>query len=750
MPYFGIEVAGFKLGTTYRERTPEPALLAGFCVGGNRNGNIGGQDVMKQSVSLSAHASVDYFLEQSPVITYTCLPHRDFAVSFITNNVKDQLGYEPEEFLNDSSFWIDHIYPDDRERVLGDLAALLEKGSQLHEYRFLHADGHYRWVRAELHMVTDQAGKAQEIVGYWIDITDSVRVQQELAEHNAELSAILNSLVDGVITVNEHGIIESVNHATEILFGYFNGEAIGKNVGELMPNLYRDEHNADVEDNESSGANQVLGIGHKELDIRRKDGSVMPVDLVISEADIGGRSLFIVVVRDITKRIDEQESLIQQPNRISLCERLHQAIDWAERNERLVVLMYVGLDRVQLMHQHLGHEAANELLMLIKQRLTECVRNSDTVARLGGIAQLRNDEFALILEGIQHIDGVSTVVEKVIDTFQQSFTGAGYGYLTEASIGVGVYPFDHKSPDNLLMDAEDAMAYARKKGGHSFRFYSTQTRHQVQRRLELDIGLRRALERDEYVLHYQPQIDLLSGRLVGNEALVRWQSAAKGLVSPMDFIPVLEDTGLIVEVGRWVLREACRQNRIWHEAGFDHLTVSVNLSGKQFRDPKLMDNIRSILAETGLDPKLLSLEITESIIMEDTEAAIEILRHLYAIGIQLSIDDFGTGYSSLATLKRMSLHTLKIDRTFIKDIPDDHDGIAVTKAIIGLAAALNLNAIAEGVETRAQLQFMIDNGCAQMQGYYFSRPLPADDLLKLLQAGRHLSEEERTAPVQSA
>lgn len=705
---------------------------------------------MKQSASFSTHSSVGYLLGQSPVITYTCLPHRDFAVTFITNNVKDQLGYEPEEFLNDCNFWTDHIYPDDRERVMGEITALSEKDRYILEYRFLHADGQCRWIHAELQLVTDPSGKAQEIVGYWTDITDSVRARQELVEHNAELSAILDSLIDGVITIDEYGVIESVNPAAEILSGYFNGEAIGKNVGELMPNFYRDEHDTDVEDKKTSSKDKVLRIGRKELEMRRKDGSSMPVDLAISAADIGGENLFIVVMRDITKRKDEQESLIQQPNRISLCERLHQAIDWAERNERLVVLMYVGLDRVQLMNQRLGHEAANELLMLTKQRLTECVRKSDTVARLGGIAQLRNNEFALILEGIQHIDGVSGVVQNIIDTFKQSFTGEGHGYLTETSIGVGVYPSDHKSPDALLMDAEDAMAYAREKGGNRFSFYSVQTRHQVQRRLELDIGLRRALDREEYVLYYQPQIDLLSGRLIGNEALVRWQSADKGLVSPVDFIPVLEDTGLIVEVGRWVLREACKQNRIWHAAGYDHLTVSVNLSGKQFRDPKLVDNTRSILVETGLDPKFLSLEITESIIMEDTEAAIEILRHLYSIGIQLSIDDFGTGYSSLANLKRMSLHTLKIDRTFIKDIPDDQEGIAVAKAIIGLSTALNLNTIAEGVETREQLQFMVNNGCTQMQGYYFSCPLPANDLFRLLQDGHHLSDEERTTLVKSA
>ncbi|MEE8342311.1 MAG: PAS domain S-box protein, partial [Gammaproteobacteria bacterium] len=202
---------------------------------------------------MSTHSSVDYFLEQSPVITYTCRPRGDFAVTFITNNVKDRLGYEPEEFLTDSSFWVDHIYPDDRERVLGEITALSEKDRCFHEYRFLHADGQYRWIRAELHIVTDQSGKAEEIVGYWTDITDSVRAQQELVEHNAELNAILDSLIDGVITVGEYGVIESVNPAAEILSGYFNGEAIGKNIGELMPNLYRDEHDTDAEDNKSGG-----------------------------------------------------------------------------------------------------------------------------------------------------------------------------------------------------------------------------------------------------------------------------------------------------------------------------------------------------------------------------------------------------------------------------------------------------------------------------------------------------------------
>jgi diguanylate cyclase (GGDEF)-like protein len=458
-----------------------------------------------------------------------------------------------------------------------------------------------------------------------------------------------------------------------------------------------------------------------------------------------GKRKVLVIVREITERKMARERLMQLahydeltglPNRVLLLERLDHAISQAEGSQGVVALLYINLNRFNLINENLGHDAGDELLSLVAHRLTECVSKSASAARLGSA------DFAVVLEGIHGTDEAARVARELGDACEQPFIGETLEYHTGVSTGIAIYPFDERAADELLKAAATALYRTKEQSGNGFNFYTAEMSAQVQGRLALDSALRHALEQEQFVLHYQPQVDLATGRIVGSEALLRWQSPERGLVSPLEFIPILEDTGLIGAVGEWVLREACLQHRAWQEAGVDTLSVSVNLSGKQFNNRELSNRIMSVLEDARFDPRFLELEITESVVMEDRKAAEDMLDALHAAGIRISIDDFGTGYSSLANLKRLPLHTLKLDRSFVKGIPDNSDDVAITKAMLALADSLHLKVVAEGVENREQLRFLIDQGCALMQGFYFSRPLPADAFWQLLQEDRNLPVAE--------
>ncbi len=437
------------------------------------------------------------------------------------------------------------------------------------------------------------------------------------------------------------------------------------------------------------------------------------------------------VLQDISERKRFEQKLSEMasfdaltglPNRNLLNDRLGQALAHAQRNEGLMAVGFVDLDRFKVINDTLGHDAGDELLKEIARRLSGTLRSCDTVARQGG------DEFVVVLTDLTRPEDATIVAQKLLEALVPPVTLNGREIVPGASLGFAIYPQDGDSLQALLMSADKAMYAAKQAGRGQYRFFDPEMNRAAANWLEVGAELHHALHRDEFELHYQPKVDLKSGAITGVEALLRWRSPDMGLVAPNKFIPILEETGLILEVGEWVIARACRQWRLWQEQGLPPLRIAVNLSPRQFQQRNLAERIRVLIDQPDFRPDYLELEITESMVMQNVERAIATLEELRRIGVHLAIDDFGTGYSSLAVLKRFPVDCLKVDRSFVRDIPDDADDMAITRSVILLAHSMGLSVVAEGVETEAQRGFLVDSGCDEMQGFLFSKPLPAAEL----------------------
>lgn len=417
----------------------------------------------------------------------------------------------------------------------------------------------------------------------------------------------------------------------------------------------------------------------------------------------------------------QYDSLTGLANRMLFRERLSRAIIRAGRQSSMVALLFIDLDRFKNVNDTLGHDGGDQLLKVVADRLTACMRKGDTVARLGG------DEFTVIFEDIEKAEDVIPIVHKMNNAMQEPVDLLGHEVFVTSSIGITMYPLDDKSEDGLLKNADTAMYQAKEQGRNCFCFYTKGLQKRTVERLHLESKLRAALEKNEFVLHYQPKINLQTRRIVGAEALIRWEHPGLGRVPPDQFIPLAEDTGLIVPIGEWVIREACRQIRNWQENGICDLRMAVNLSARQFKEANIQILILDIIRETGIAPSSLEIEITESLIMDDTERINGVLQELKGNGIHISMDDFGTGYSSLSYLKKLNVDSLKIDRSFVNDIIIDSEDAIIAEAVIALGHSLRLQVVAEGIETEEQLEFLRALKCDEGQGYYFSHPLPAID-----------------------
>jgi diguanylate cyclase (GGDEF)-like protein len=426
----------------------------------------------------------------------------------------------------------------------------------------------------------------------------------------------------------------------------------------------------------------------------------------------------------------QYDSLTNLPNRRRLAQCLEDAIATAARSESRAAVMFIDLDRFKNINDMLGHGVGDQLLVQAAKRLLACARAGDVVARLGG------DEFALVLPAVADDSIAAALAGEVVDALAQPFYLVGQQLFVSASVGIATYPDNGRDAETLLKNADSAMYGAKNGGRNNYQFYVAEMHENTAQRLQTETQLRLALERGEFLLHYQPKLDLASGAISGFEALLRWQHPQRGLVPPLEFIDILEDTGLILPVGEWVIGEACRQLKAWEAQGMGVAPVAINLSARQLQQADLAGAVERIVQGAGVDPALLEFELTESMLMANPEAAVEILTRIKALGIRLSVDDFGTGYSSLAYLKRFPLDALKIDRTFVRDLPDDPDDAAITKAVIRLAHSLNLKVVAEGVENMAQLRELELYDCDEIQGYYVSRPLPAHDCAALLAGAR--------------
>jgi len=442
-----------------------------------------------------------------------------------------------------------------------------------------------------------------------------------------------------------------------------------------------------------------------------------------------GRAVERKRAEDRLSYLAHHDILTSLPNRTLFVERLQRAVIEADRHERLVGVLYIDLDHFKNINDTLGHEAGDLLIRAAAERLTGCVRAGDTVSRMSG------DEFTLVISDMGHVDDATRVAQKILDVFTVPFYVSERELFVSPSIGITLYPFDDRDVEGLLRNADIAMYRAKELGRNNYQFYTAELTTRAHHRLTLAGALHRAVSHNEFQIHYQPIVDLDSGRVTSLEALLRWQHPEWGLTAPMQFIPLAEETGLIIPIGEWVLFEACRQARAWQAEGHAELRVSVNLSARQFQQKRLIAQIADVLQASGLDPDCLELEITESAIMHNTDHTITILQVVAGLGVHLSIDDFGIGYSSLSYLKRFPVDTLKIDRSFIRDIPHDADDAAIASAIIAMAHALDIRVIAEGVETEEQLAFLRTRRCHGVQGLFFSKPVPADDVPALLRPG---------------
>lgn len=446
---------------------------------------------------------------------------------------------------------------------------------------------------------------------------------------------------------------------------------------------------------------------------------------------------------DTLKHQATHDALTGLPNRALLEDRLKQAISYADRYARLMTVVFINLDGFKMVNDSLGHKAGDELLKAMAARMIQCLRSVDTVVRTGG------DEFVVVLYD-RPGDGteIAPALQRLLDAIALPVQIDGQAVQVTGSMGVATYPADGADADALVMNADAAMYRAKASGRNNFQYYAAEMSGTSRDRLAMREGLRHAIARGELHLAYQPKVDMRSGEVIGVEALVRWQHPERGLVSPTDFIPLAEETGLIVPIGEWVLRTACFQHMAWQRAGLPAFGVSVNVSARQFRERTLIEQVARALADSGLEARFLELELTESMVMDDLESALLSMKALQAMGVQLSIDDFGTGYSSLSALKRFPIARLKIDRAFVRDIPDDDEDKAIAKAIISLGHELNLKVIAEGVENEQQLEFLRANGCDEMQGYLFSPPVSPAQLAVLVKArlGVHRAGARRASP----
>jgi diguanylate cyclase (GGDEF)-like protein len=438
------------------------------------------------------------------------------------------------------------------------------------------------------------------------------------------------------------------------------------------------------------------------------------------------------------ERLAYYDTLTDLPNRLLFEDRLAQALLLAQRNRQILGTFFLALDRFKKINDTLGHAVGDLLLKDVAERVKHCVSESDTVARFDG------EEFALLLTQVTGTEDLVEITRLINEALKPSFLLAGHEIYVTASIGISLFPFDGEDQNNLLKNAGAALYRAKMQGGNNYQFYTSDMNARALKRLALESSLRRAVEHEEFVIHYQPQVEMESRKIVGAEALVRWQHPKFGLLAPAEFIPMAEDTGLILLLGAWVLRTACAQTRWWQQAGIGDLRIAVNVSARQFQDKNLLDTVAQILSDTGLDSSCLELELTESSIMQNAESAIKTLTELREMGVKISIDDFGTGYSSLGYLKRLPIDILKLDRSFVTGATTDPDDAALVMAIISLAHNLKLKVIAEGVETEEQVRFLRLLKCDGGQGYLFGKPMPADLFRSLIGARESSDQQERS------
>ncbi|HEX5804289.1 MAG TPA: EAL domain-containing protein [Azospira sp.] len=643
--------------------------------------------------------------------------------------------------------WSTAIHPEDRQRVLAEWRAAAQGRLPFNaEVRFLRTDGSIVWARLNAAAMR-AGGEPQGYVQTVEDITDrkaTERVLQiaedALFEAKERAQVTLDSIGDAVLSTDLAGNVTYLNLMAETMTGWSREEAMGLPLTEVFNLVDGATHEPAVNPAQRAiDEDRTVGLAMDTVLIRRdgveaaiedsaapihnRDGKVAGAVLVFHDVSVS-RAMTLQM-----SHLARHDFLTGLPNRVLLTERLAQSIGLARRHRKQVGLFFLDLDYFKHINDSLGHRIGDELLRSVAIRLVDCVRTTDTVCRQGG------DEFVILLAEIEHPQDAAHIAEKLIAAFATPHRVDGHELHVTPSIGLAIYPDDGNDAETVMKNADIAMYHAKAAGRNNYQFFREEMNSSAVRRQSVENGLRRALQAGEFLLHYQPKIDVASGAMTGAEALIRWQDPEHGLIYPDEFVPIAEECGLIVPIGRWVLNEACRQLRAWQDAGLLAVPVAVNVSALEFRHPDFIAGLDRALAETGVAPRYLELELTESVLMHDAESSAEVLAALRARAVLVGIDDFGTGYSSLSYLQRFATDTLKIDKSFVRDIVDDEGDATIVTAVICMGKNLKQRVVAEGVETPAQLDFLRSQACDEAQGFHFSHPLPAEDFARLLAAG---------------
>ena len=646
--------------------------------------------------------------------------------------------------------WSLAIHPEDRQRVLAEWRDTVRGAAPFQaEARFLRSDGSVVWTRLNAAAISDgsiSSGRVQIVE----DITERKSTELELRasemalfEEKERAQVTLNSIGDAVLSTDPAGNVTYLNLVAETMTGWSRQEALGRPLAEVF-NIIDGETRAAAENpaQRAIQENRVVGLEHNCILIRRDgfESSIEDSSAPIHDRE-GHVTGAVIVFHDVSaaramafkmEHLAQHDFLTGLPNRMLLAERLSRAIGLANRHGKRVALLFLDLDFFKHVNDSLGHAIGDKVLKSTAERLSANVRDTDTVSRQGG------DEFVVLLSEIEHTQDAALIADKLLTAFAFPQLIDGHELHLSLSIGISIFPDDGTDAETLMQHADTAMYHAKSDGRKNYQFFKPAMNHHAVQRQLVESSLRRALKQREFFLHYQPQVEFSSGEITGAEALVRWQNPDLGLVSPEQFVPVAEECGLIVPMGLWVLREVCRQVRSWLDSGLPAVPVAVNISAIEFGHKGFLQEVTRILKETGLEPKYLELELTESVVMQNLESSSLVLNALKVMGVKLAIDDFGTGYSSLSYLKRFPFDTLKIDQSFVRDIIIDADDATIVSTIIAMGKILKQRVVAEGVETNDQLCFLQKHLCVEGQGFLFSHPVLAEDFARLLVRGKNL------------
>ena len=649
---------------------------------------------------------------------------------------KEMIGYKDEELPNEVPSWADRIHPDDAEETWADVYKNVNGETEYYEniHRLRHKDGHWIWIHDRGKVQFDENGKPVRMIGTHTDITEQKENQLKLL-HQAQM---IQQTQESVNTTDLEGNITSWNKGSEVLFGYKADEVMGKHISILYPE--------DSVETFTTHISALIEEGEyrRTLYLMKKSKAPVLINLSLSLLrDSKSRPIGIVgYLQDVTERKKAEDALLAQkeilryqahhdpltglPNRVLFTDRLKKGIAKAKRHKEGLALFFIDLDKFKHINDSLGHSVGDKVLKVISKRLRNIIREEDTLARLSG------DEFTLIMEELQHPEDASLLADKILKTLGESVMIDEHKLYVSGSIGISFYPQDAADAQSLLKYADTAMYKAKEEGRNNYQYYSPKMTEFALKRMLMQTNLRQAIDKEEFVIHYQSQINASTNALVGVEALVRWEHPTMGFLMPDEFIPLAEETGMIVEIDQWVMRTAMEQVSQWYKEGLNPGVLGLNLSVKQLDQTDFIQKVETCMQRNDFNPKWLGLEITERQMMKKSEEVINKLNQINHLGISISIDDFGTGYSSLSLLKRLPINKLKIDRSFIKDIPDDEDDVAIVKAIIALAGSLKLDIIAEGVETSEQRDLLIDHGCVNIQGHFYSPPITKEEMYTML------------------